>query len=628
VTKAIGPILRRTGHTKESARREKPYPSGASHIDTGGHTSGLMHMRKTIFSIVLLILFFGAAIYVRTYEPAAVQAQNSSAPAAAQPPAANQPAAQAAGQVATPIRSATRLVQVNVVAHDKHGNPVTDLTKDDFTVFDEKKQQAIQVFSMQSNQLPEHPPAALPPDTYTNRIEEKAEVPTSVTVILLDGLNTKFEDQLQARKQVIQFLQQIQPQDRVALYTLDSEVQIIHDFTSDASSLLAALAIFNGRANTEVDKSVPEQTIDLSAVPGTEELQAFLDGSAQVEANANTRDRVRLTVDALVAIADHLGSLPGRKNLVWVSGSFPFSVGVDTLDMSSNNEQLRFDDDVARAARALTDANLAVYPVDARGLIAVSSKMNASVQSQRPRRGAAPSRGPAPAPSAEDFSTLDVMADRTGGKAFYNSNDIFGAIRRALDDSRVTYNLGYYPQGVAWDGKFHDIKVGVKRPGVEIRARKGYFAISEKSTEPQEVNAVIADAARSPLEATAIGLHVGLQSVDSPGPSSLRTQIHIDLQELSLQLKEGRWAGTIVVGIAQLGADDKILSGISETLNLSLDPGKYETALKKGLVYRKDIPVVPGSTELRVILLDVPTGNLGSVGIPLAKYVVPGPITK
>ena len=587
-------------------------------------------MRKTILWTAIILLAFGTARSVETYKPARVFAQNSStapiAPAAAQPPAPAQ--SPAANQAPSPIRSATRLVQVSVVAHDKHGNPITGLTKDDFLLFDEKKPQAIQVFSEQTNQLPDHPPAALPPDTYTNRAEEQAGVPTSVTVILLDGLNTKFQDQYLSRQQVVKFLQQIQPQDRVALYTLGRDVHILHDFTSDASSLLEVLKQFNGRSNTEVDASDPEPTVDLSSVPGTEELQAFLDGTAQVEANFYTQDRVRLTVDGLVAIADHLGSLPGRKNLIWVSGSFPISLGMETLDLSSNNEQMRFQDQVERAARALTEANLAVYPVDARGLIAVSTTMNASQPSTRPRRGVGPSHGPAPIPSHEINDTMDVMADRTGGRAFYNSNDIFGAIRRAVDDSRVTYTLGYYPEGVPWDGKFHNIKVEAKRPGVEIRARKGYFAVPEKNTKPQDVDALLAETSRSPLDATAIGMHVDLHTSGATGAPSLQTQIHIDLKQFSLEMKDGRWMGTIDVGIALLDKKDQILSGTKETVNLNMDPAKYDTAMKKGLIYRKEIPVLPGSVVLRAILLDEHTGNLGSVGIPLAKYAGPAPTTK
>jgi VWFA-related protein len=583
-------------------------------------------MRKRHLWVAGAILAFGAVSSVQTYKTARVYAQNATAPPAPQAQAPTQQSAaalapsQAANQSPAPIRATTRLVQVSVVVHDKHGDPVTGLTKEDFAVLDEKKPQAIQVFSAETNQLPDHPPAPLPPDTYTNRLVEQAGVPTSVTVILLDGLNTKFEDQTQARQQVVKFLSQIQPQDRVALYTLGREVHILHDFTTDASSLLAVLAKFRGRQNTEVGASQPDQPIDLSDVPGTEEMQAFLDGAAQREANFFIQDRVRLTVDGLVAIADHVGSLPGRKNLVWVSGSFPIDVGLDKFDLSHNNEQLQFEDDVERAARALNAANLAVYPVDARGLIGMSAGSSASAVSARPRRGAS-QRIPAASPNQSEFATMDMLAERTGGKAFYNSNDIFGAVRRALDDSRVTYTLGYYPDGVAWDGKFHNIKVEVKRPGMEVRARKGYFAIPEKSVKPQNVNALMADVSRSQLDATAIGIRVTVEPVDAAGTHYLRTQIHIDLHELSIEQKEGHWTGTMDVGIALLDGKDEILKGTNETVHFNLDPAKYEAALKKGVVYRKDIPILPGSMVLRAILFDEPSGNIGSVGIPLTKYV-------
>lgn len=567
-------------------------------------------MRKTILRIAALMLAWGAVQSARTRENARVLAQNSTSPRASQAAPSQAPAA---------IRATTRLVQVSVVVHDKHGNPVTGLTKDDFVLLDEKKPQAIQVFSADTNQPPDHAPAPLPPNTYTNRIQEQAGVPTSVTVILLDGLNTKFENQAQARQQVIKFLMQIQPQDRVALYTLGRDVRILHDFTTDASSLLAILSKFRGRPNTEVDATVPDQPVDLSSIPGTEAMQAFLDGAAQREANGLTRNRVDLTVDGLVAIADHVGSLPGRKNLVWVSGSFPIDMGFDKFDLGQNNDRVQFEEEVERAARALNAANLAVYPVDARGLIGIATGMSAAAPSNRPRRGSM-MRSPAASPNQSEFATMDMMADRTGGKAFYNSNDIFGAVRRALDDSRVTYTLGYYPEGVAWDGRFHDIKVEVKRPDTEVRARKGYFAIPENSAKPQDVNAAMAAMSTSQLDATAIGLHVEVEPVDVAGTPTLRALLHIDFHELSMELKDGRWTGTIDVGIALLDNKDKILSGTNQTVHLNLDAAKYEVAVNKGLVYRKDIAIPPGATELRLILLDESTRNVGSVGIPLGKY--------
>jgi hypothetical protein len=98
-----------------------------------------------------------------------------------------------------------------------------------------------------------------------------------------------------------------------------------------------------------------------------------------------------------------------------------------------------------------------------------------------------------------------VLADRTGGRAFYNTNDITGAIHRAIDDSRVTYVLNYYPNHNQWDGRFREIKVKVNRPGVEVRSRRGYFAFANVVVSHKDKEAIMVDAAKSPLESTALG---------------------------------------------------------------------------------------------------------------------------
>jgi VWFA-related protein len=529
------------------------------------------------------------------------------------------------------LRVTTRLVQVSVVVHDKHDEPITGLTKGDFVLLDDKKPQAIQIFSMQTNQVPVHSPASLPPDTYTNRFQERSDAPPSVTMVLLDGLNTRFEDQRFARQQVVKFLQQIQPQDRVALYTLGREVRVLHDFTSDAERLLAALDKFKGRTNAEVDASEPNQPVDLSDAPGdTAALEDLLNNVAQRDANFQIQDRVRITVDGLVAIADHVASLPGRKNLVWVSGSFPFSIGYDNMDLSSTNDMIKFADDIERAARALNDANLAVYPVDARGLLTVFSRGGNASRAKVPRPvgmnntknvSKPGARGPMSSPDPLLFDTMNVLADRTGGKAYYNTNDIYGAIRRAVDDSRVTYTLGYYPEDIAWDGSFHEIKVEVKQPGAQVRARKGYFAIREPSPSTQNVQAAIAQAAASPLDATEIGIRAEVHPVNVLGAQGLNVEIGFDLHQIRMEEKNGRWTGALDAGLVVLDSQDQILKGTQYAMQLSLPLARYQDLLKEGVVYKREIPLLPNATQVRVVLRDASSGSIGSVSIPLLKYL-------
>src|SRR5713226_8308411 len=266
------------------------------------------------------------------------------------------------------LRVTTHLVQVSVIVQDKKGEPVAGLTKDDFSILDQKQPQTISTFSVESIR-PLPPPAEPPPNLFSNRFEQKGGAPASVTVILLDALNTKFEDMAYARQQIIKFLGQLQPQDRVALYTLTTNLRVLHDFTSDATRLLQALDRFKGHSSATLAASEPDPDSG-PAETGIAQLDAFLSGAFQREADFFTTNRARQTAGAIEAIANHVARLPGRKNLIWVSGGFPFYIGFDgDVPASPTQETRMFSDYVERAARALNNANLAIYPVDARGLI-------------------------------------------------------------------------------------------------------------------------------------------------------------------------------------------------------------------------------------------------------------------
>ena len=214
------------------------------------------------------------------------------------------------GNVETPvIRVTTRLVQVNVVVQNKKGEPATDLTKEDFTLLDNGQEQKILFFSKESSA----PPAAnLPPlapgvvsNRYTNftvRGEQHlAPLPSSLTVILLDGLNTAFLDQHYAKAALIKFLNQLQPGDRVAIYTLTDELRVLHDFSSDTSALLAALAKYRNRDSSALSASTYED-----ADTGNETLDAFMDQSNDTVATFYQARRAQTTLEAMSAIAQHL----------------------------------------------------------------------------------------------------------------------------------------------------------------------------------------------------------------------------------------------------------------------------------------------------------------------------------
>ena len=530
------------------------------------------------------------------------------------------------------LRVTTRLVQANVVVTDKHGNPIGGLTKEDFSLLDDKKPQEIQVFSIAANSPSVEPLPALPPDTYSNRLRDRTNVPSSVTVILLDALNTDFAEQALTRKQVLKFLEQVRPQDRVALYWLGNRLYALQESTSDVAGLREALAHSAAKSSRDLAESDPNY-LSLSnpnpsapvGVPAgpTSNRDAFRSTFDQRIANESVRNRVGLTAAALIAIAHHIGPITGRKNLVWVSGGFPFSLGQEKFDLNWENDTgMGFSGEIGRAAQALTDAGIAVYPVDARGLMGTDLTAAGDFSEAPPPEFSTDEHLPSrTAPG--NLETMKTLAERTGGKAFYGSNDLADAIRSAIDDSRVSYTLGFYPAAATWDGRFHTIKVRVKVPGAQVRARTGYFALPDSANAPpKSAERLIAQTAAGQLEATAIGMRVEVQRAGGGGDRLVDIHLHLDPHEIEIQQVNGSWTGRLQTVFLQMDSHGKIVDALDETLQIKLPQGTYEKALKGGIRNTKRLRVAAGASELRIVLRDPENGNLGSLAVPLDNYLL------
>jgi VWFA-related protein len=526
------------------------------------------------------------------------------------------------------VRVRTRLVQVNVIVNDKHGSPMTGLDQKDFSVLDNGVPQEIQAFSSETSVPRASPPAELSPGTYTNRPEEQTKVPASVTVILLDALNTEAADQTLARKQVIRALKEVQPQEYVALYWLGNGLRILHDFTTDASLLRQVLAGYDSKTGRELDNGQladPSLNTPNPSTPAGQasERQAFRLAFDQRVANQSTRDRVRATVAALIAIANHLGTRPGRKSLVWVSSSFPISVGYDKFDLDwANDTGDSFAKDVRRAAQILTDSDIAVYPVDARGLL--GTNITSAGQEDFDSHIGDPNDTDTPLPARgtpETFDTMRILAERTGGKAFYGTNNISGAIRRAMDDSRVTYTLAYSPARVKWDGSFREIKVKVAVAGAEVRARSGYFALPDMPAIPaKNDHALIAQLAASWLPATGIGLHVSAKTSGGAGTRSLEVEARLDLHEIKMTENGGRRSGMVRSVFLQLDSAGHVLKADDRTFPLDFDAPTYERVLQNGMSDTREISAMPNAAAICVVVRDASSSRIGSIYLPLTHY--------
>lgn len=555
------------------------------------------------------------------------------------------------------IRVDTRLVEINVVVRDQNNRPVEGLTKDDFTIFDRNQKQKIALFSVSSvHKLAKPATAPVPPGIYTNRPEERVESPTTVTVVLLDSVNTHIEDQAYAKAQFIKFLSQIRPEDRVAVYALGNQLRILQDFTGDSRVLLNTIARYRGEALQYVTDSEPDPT-DSGDTSG--DMDKWLNDKNALMADYAIQTRVRATVSAMEAIANHIGRLPGRKNLVWITGSFPFSVGqkstesvtnwndlpdptqtaakkmggvtkdtantaaqtygFDNNSLPGNSQPGRevfagFEMDIDRATRALNDANIAVYPVDARGLISLPKVMTA--ESTGRIKPSQPGTLPMVSLRPMGMDTMTVMAESTGGRAFYNTNDIQHAIRDALDDSEVTYTLGFYADSSTLDAQFHKLKVAVDRKHVDVRYRKGYIASPAGAPDVDEREAVIKDALWSPLDSGGVSLAARIERVQQPKPNGLRVTVSVDPTDLLFAEHEARHTVSVEFIFALLAADGRNLDTIHQVKTMDLDQKQFQE-LSKTFVISKTLEPNPAVAQIRLIVFDRSSGRLGSLTLPV-----------
>ncbi len=577
----------------------------------------------------------GFALMVSLAAVCLLSGPEGSAQTSQQPPApAPSPAAKSQAAPPPAIRTTTRLVQVSVVAHDKHGVLVRDLKQEDFRVFDNGQEQQVSFFSVESTEenLAAVPP--LPPNTWSNRAKGRAGVPVNLTVVLYDALNTRLTDQGRARQQVINFLSQIRPEDRVALYFLGDTLRTLHDFTSDPNSLLQVLAKagkYNGRLITDEEPNAQsEQTT------GDDDLDLFIRDSDVFFQQYKTNDKVLRTTDAFEAIATHLASLPGRKNLFWISGSFPLLIGYDVTQLASGNptyqfshgtggsgaDQRIFADEIERAARVLNDANVAVYPVDARGLTMNMSAITQPVMANGRMR---PDTPISMSPDVTLINTMESIAQRTGGIAYHDNNDLAGALRKAIEDSRVVYTLAFTPSHNEWDGKFRKLKVETNRPGIQLRYRSGYFAFPDKPVETTEKDQILAQAQWSILDATEIGITVNASRVTVQGTPKISFAVLADPAGIRFTDAEGKKAADLILTVGEKAADGKLVQEETKSMTLRLPEERYRAVIEHGLRLTGSLALDQSAVAFRVVMLDTATGHLGSLEFPLGQLIAAAP---
>jgi VWFA-related protein len=544
----------------------------------------------------------------------------------------------AAGQGSTPIfRAGTTLVEFSIVATDDQGQPVTDLKEHEITIVQNGKPQPVAFFRFEGSAFA--PDAAEPkresiaPGLFTNRVEYSPGPARNVTAIVIDTLNTLPEDQVAVKAQVMQYLRALAPNTRVAVYMLGASLRILHDFTDDLDALRARLEKHNIEFNIQAvsaDELVRRQLQEAEHfndavdqyVDDDADQDALYEAERQAELDkvrgnlARAEEyfqeqlhmrRINQTVASLEALGNHLAGIPGRKNMVWISGGLALlTQGAQDRWVNSYSTQVR------GLAQRLATQGIVVYPVQAIGLQV--GMLNTSTTTQGSSKGQAEKVQLRPMTRENDlriWGTMDLLADVTGGRTFRNSNDLTAGVRAAATDMRGSYSVGFYvPENS--DNRWREFDVRVTRPRVRVRHRKGYMSLAPLKQPVSWSQGEWQAAMQNPLGSTAIRLDARADAV----ANGLNVLIQIAADDLYYKRVNGLPVTDLEIGFGERNAKEWTrVRRDSATITIKENP---QQAVKASLVrFQKMWTIEPDTTEVRLIVRDRMTGRFGVLDMPL-----------
>ena len=413
------------------------------------------------------------------------------------------------------IRTSANLVVLDVTVTDGQKNPVHHLAATDFTVLENGKPQTVTVFEEHVAGSPAPAPSApapsLAPGSFTN--DSAPTQSGTLNILLLDQLNTPSTAQADVREQVLKYLKNARPGTRMAIFSLTTELRLLQGFTTNPD-LLRAL-VESRKGNSGASAVMNDSIHGGGDQPGSDDAytnniraalnQAVSPNNAAAAANMAAASvslqqfesfqqslqlqiRVHYTLDALNELAHALSGLPGRKNLIWFSGSFPLSILPDPdlpdpfADLGSQEDEFRETIDL------LSRGQVSVYPIDARGGMP-TPMMDASNAGGKYADPTVPSSyskddNDSFAEIAGQQDTMREMAEATGGEAFLNTNGLAEAVDQAVNAGSNYYTVAYTPTDRNWNGKFRKIQVKLDRRDVTLAYRRGYYADDANAPAP------------------------------------------------------------------------------------------------------------------------------------------------
>jgi VWFA-related protein len=513
-------------------------------------------------------------------------------------------AQQAGSQQSAPaIRATTELVLVNVVARDKKGNLIRDLKREDFTVFEDGQKQQVSSFDLENIEELAFAGQMTPTATGNDGAVAPTAGASAPAQAVLDARDRRLimlffdfsamePDQIDravdAAKKYVN--SKMQAADLIAIVSLSTNMRLDLDFTDNKSKILSALNAYNSGSGQGFDNGTTGSSEGAAETSG-----AFT--ADDTDFNTFSADRKLLALQSLV---QSVGKLSQKKSLIYFSNGISQS-GVD------NQSALR------AATAAAVKANVAIYPIDVRGLQALPAggeAQNASLHGQSAYTGASTLNDLNS--NAATQETLSTLAADTGGKAFFDSNDFSGVFSQVQKDTSAYYILGYTSSNHSKDGRFRHIKVVLNRPNIKLEYRAGYYAgrdfehLNRTDREQQ-----IQDELASDLPATDVAVYAGASYFRRDDSHYfLSVSLVVPGSQIPFVQEKDKDNATLDIAGVVLEGGKFHVGQLRDTVKLAVD--STQQVRRKNVQYNTSFVLAPGSYHLRFVVRENRTGRMGT----------------
>jgi VWFA-related protein len=533
-------------------------------------------------------------------------------------------AALRAGQAPAPqpqpptFQAQVEYIEVDALVTDGQGHAVRDLKKDDFQILEDGKAQAISTFSfvnipIERYDRPLFAAQPIEPDVRTNARPFDGRI----YVMIVDDLHTSALRSQLVKRAAKQFLEQnFGANDLMAVVHTAGPTDASQEFTNNKRLLTAAIDRTMGR---KVQSETLSRNDEYMRTRDTRSTGDPVNDPDDVERAYNARS----TLSFLKTVADWFAGIHGRrKSILFVSEGIDYNIydmmgnggTTNTFTSESHSGSTAVADAIRDAITAATRANVSIYGIDPRGLTSLADDAitaSSFADSDEPGLGIGQSSLQNEVRLSQD--SLRALSDETGGFAVVNRNQFGDAFQRIVEDNSSYYELAYYPPTDKRDGKYHKIQVRVNRPGLTVRARKGWFAPKGKPPAPGKAADPSTQALRvalnSPLPVSGLTVQLSAAAFKGTAPNA-SVVVAVEVLGRNMTLGPG---DTLRVALTAIDATDKVRDSKDGTMTLNLRPETLARVKETGVRLLARLSLPPGRYQLRYAAHESGGDKVGSV---------------